>query len=86
MPEVEVFTFPEFIPDPVWCDVLYTYQVNSKQGFDMVDKWDESNRTFSFKYTSNFSPFNKDIDLQSVSYLFTILALNGLNNDVESKA
>ena len=30
------FTFPEFIPDPIWCEVQYTYQVNSIKGFFVV--------------------------------------------------
>ena len=44
----EDFTFPEFTLDPAWCDIQYTYQVDTKEGFAMVENWDESLRTFRF--------------------------------------
>ena len=44
------FTFVEFTPDPVWCDVQYSYHVNNKQGFSIVENWNEFDRTFTFAY------------------------------------
>ena len=77
----EDVTIPEFAADPAWCDVSYTYQVNSKQGFEMVKSWDSQSRTFSFEYTENFEPFNSDRSLESADFLFTIIAMNDINKE-----
>ena len=77
----EDLTIPEFTADPAWCDVSYTYQVNSRLGHEMVKSWDGQSRTFSFEYTENFEPFNSDTSLESADFLFTVIAMNGANNE-----
>ena len=46
----------------------------------MVKSWDSQSRTFSFEYTEDFEPFNSDKSLESVDFLFTIIAMNEINN------
>ena len=82
----EEFTIPEFAADPAWCDVRYTYQVDSKQGFAMVKSWNSQSRTFSFKYSEDFEPFNTDTSLESADFVFTIIALNEITNEKAAEA
>ena len=58
-------TFTVFTPDPAWCDVQYSYQVNNRQGFAMVQNWDALDRTLTYEYSEDLSPLNNDAYLES---------------------
>ena len=47
----------------------------------MVKNWDSQSRTFSFEYTEDFEPFNLATSLESADFLFTIIAMNGINDE-----
>ena len=63
-PSVEL-NFPVFTPDPAWCDVQYSYQVNNRQGFAMVQSWDALDRTLTYEYSKDLTPLNNDAYLES---------------------